>query len=191
MKNIFVTLVFLSFLNAGEMPNLEAGEVKRIGAIIKDIGKLRIDNNKCQSQLNEEKQKNAVLRAEKDFENDLATSNKSLSKKVAELEKIIITLRKKNSGVTKENNTFPKLMMKEKYKEEVTAFKAAAFVLSTDSIIYSSIKGKKIDKWEKGTSFTSNKKSKNWIKITGYFVNKKWKISEVDMWVKIAQVSKK
>lgn len=192
MKNIYVILVFLSFLQAGEMPNLETGEVKRIGAIIKDIGKLRINNDKCQSQLNEEKQKNTILSAKIDFGNDLVASNKSLSKKVEELEKIIITLRKKNSdSIAEEEIVFPKLMMKEKYKEEVIDFKAAPFVLDNDSIVYNSINGEKIDKWSKGTSFTSNQKSKNWIKITGYFVNRKWKNSKVDMWVKIAQVSKK
>ncbi|QOY53457.1 hypothetical protein HUE88_06765 [Candidatus Sulfurimonas baltica] len=174
------------------MPNLETGEVKRIGAIIKDIGKLRIDNDMCKKQLNEEKQKNTILSAKKDFENDLAASNKNLSKKVEELEKIILTLRKNNSvGVAQEENSFPKLAMKEQYKEKVVAFKAAPFVLQTDSIIYNSINGKKIDEWKKGTSFTSNQKSENWIKITGYFVDRKWKNSKTEMWVKILQVSKK
>ena len=64
-------------------------------------------------------------------------------------------------------------------------------VKKTGEIIYDGINGKNIDKWVKNTSFTSNKKSANWIQISGYFIDKKWTKAKKQMWVKKAQVIKK
>jgi len=50
---------------------------------------------------------------------------------------------------------------------------------------------KVLEQWEKHTSFTSNVKSKNRIKITGYFVNKKWRKASKEMWVDLACIEQK
>jgi len=96
-----------------------------------------------------------------------------------------------------ETDGFPKLMMKKQYQIEsldeskIIKFKAAPFRLKTESVIYDNINGNKIAQWERGTSFTSNKKTRSWIQITGYFVDKKWRSAKKEMWVKQAQVSKR
>ncbi len=65
-----------------------------------------------------------------------------------------------------------------------TFFKPRPFRLSQDADIYDRPGGKVIDRWEARTSFTSGEKQKGWIRITGYFVNKKWRPSkEKSLWV--------
>ena len=41
-----------------------------------------------------------------------------------------------------------------------------------------------IYKWENKSSFTSSLMTENWIKITGYFVDKQWKKAAEELWVK-------
>ena len=221
MKIIFITLMLFSFLHSDEM--------QRIEAIVQDITELRANYEKCQDELKnktlskisvttsttskyeklyeQEKQKNAILKAELNFQSDLQKSNKILSLRIKELEKQLIfknnllktkvKTKKNKDKICQEVDTFPDLMMKKEYQKKtsnlnkIMKFKATSFELNVDSIVYNAIDGKKIDKWSKGTSFTSNKKTSKWIQITGYFVDKKWRSSKKEMWIKIAQVSKK
>ena len=76
-------------------------------------------------------------------------------------------------------------------KEEVQITKASTYRLSSDGAIYDSPNGKQINSWTKNTSFTSNRKTINWVKITGFFIDKKWKKAKEDMWIKKSQVSKR
>lgn len=141
---------------------------------------------------------------------ELEVKNEELAQKIKILEKIVFEQRillkskeniDKNQFINTEDNldrySFPKLMMKEEYQtklpegDKLVEFKPSPFRLKTESIIYDAIDGNKIDKWEKGRSFTSNTKTNNWIKISGYFVKKKWKKADGDMWVKKAQVVKR
>ena len=186
--------MILSFLNADEM--------KRIEAIVSDIQKLRADYDKCEKKLQnkgifistDSKDSNRKVA----FENDLLESNKLLSKKIEKLEKQLLTknnlLKTKDKTINKlsknTKNSFPKLIMKKEFEKFIT-FKASSFHLVHESVIYDAINGEKLDIWEKNTSFTSSIKTTSWIKITGYFVNKKWKSAKQDMWVKFAQVEKK
>jgi hypothetical protein len=147
-----------------------------------DISELRADNERSSDK------KDLLKRI------DILEKQVEKQKKLLKAKEIMIKNLTNTSSKTytcKETNSFPKLMMKEEYQEKIVTFKASAFVLNTQSIIYDAINGKRIDKWEKGTSFTSNKEAKNWILITGYFVNKKWVIAKKEMWLKKAQVSKK
>jgi len=190
MKVLFLILLFLSFTKADEM--------SRIEAIVADITELRTEYKECQKELNskdtsstrkykklyqKEKQKNTILKAELEYSSALDKSNKNLTKRIKKLEKEL---------KTKQDN-FPKLMMKDKTEEDdkLVRFKATSYRLKYDSIIYNSINGKMITKWVKNTSFTSSVKTKSWIKVTGYFVNKKWTPSKKDMWIKIKQVKMK
>ena len=208
MKILFVILLFLSFVDADEMGRIEA--------IVADITELRAEYNQCLKELDskdtsstkkykklykKEKERNTILKAELEYNSDLAKSNESLSKKVKELEKELkiknnllktkeITIKK----LTQKQDNFPKLIMKEEIEVkdiELIKFKATSFKLKYDSIVYNSINGKMITKWVKDTSFTSTTKTKSWIKVTGYFINKKWTSAKKEMWIKIKQVEKK
>lgn len=208
MKIILLSIVLLSFLHSDEM--------KRIEAIVQDISKLRSDYEECKKSLkdtpiskfsvpisNDDGYKNLYLQ-EKKKSISLTSRNEKLSREIKELKKELnfhqnIVKKKKKSSrkiakkplVCEDDNKFPKLVMKEKYEDKIQTFKAASFRLLTESIIYDGINGKKVDKWEKYTSFTSNKKTKTWIKITGYFVDKKWRSARQNLWIKSAQVSRK
>ncbi|MCK9453642.1 hypothetical protein [Sulfurimonas sp.] len=183
------TLLFLFSL-------LYADEIKRIDSIVKDIEKLRVDYNRCSEML--------------DKSANLAEQNSTLLKKIEELENIVkkqeklLKIKEKKdknqflySKKCEKENSFPKLMMKSEYQEkhfdqnEITTFKASAFRLKTDSIIYDAINGNSIGMWEKGTSFTSNTKSDTWIKVSGYFVNRKWRKAKEEIWIRSAQVFKR
>lgn len=226
MKIVFIALLLLSYLNADD--------VQRIEAIIKDIAKLRVEHERCESELKEkktaifsaetsscqkykelyeeEKNKNVILKAQTDYDKDLLKSNQNMAKSIKKLEKQIKEqekllkikdieikkLQKNSKNDCKNINVFPKLMLKEQYKqqkheatEKIITFKPRAFRLKVDSDIYDSINGNKISKWQKGTSFTSNQETDEWVKITGYFVNKKWKKAEQEMWIKKSQVFKR
>lgn len=90
-----------------------------------------------------------------------------------------------------EENIFPTLIMKDTKVEEEITFSAAAFRLLDDSDIYDSINGNIVTKWKKKTSFTSNRKIKNWVKVTGYFVERKWKKSKKELWIQSTNVVKR
>ena len=114
-----------------------------------------------------------------------------------------------------EPNPFPKLVMKKEFlqkesvvkkelpkikkivkpkREEVEKlqrFKASAFRLNKNATIYDKLNGKKLYEWEKGTSFTSSIKTQNWIKITGYFIDKAWVRSSKEMWLKASDATKR
>lgn len=214
MKKLFLFLSVVSFLNAQNTPKVEAAEMQRISSIIKDIAKLRKDYKICQTNLDA---KDTILNAELDFKKDLTSSNKSLSSRVEELEKlvldqnkiiktkdnIILNLTKKSKNGTikptitlekcEDKNKFPKLAMKDNKDnvEKIINFKAASFKLKMDSSLYDSVNGKKIKEWTKDTSFTSSKKTKNWIQVSGYFVNGKWNSAKDNMWIKLDHVLKK
>ena len=70
-------------------------------------------------------------------------------------------------------------------KEDKTVyFEASAFRVSVDVSIYDAPNGKVVSTWEAMKSFTSNQKRGGWIKITGYFVDKKWRPSrDESLWV--------
>jgi len=69
-------------------------------------------------------------------------------------------------------------------EKDSTYFKASAFRLCKDADIYADANSMKVvDQWENGTSFTSNIKNKNRIKITGYFVDGIWQKAQKNMWI--------
>jgi len=119
---------------------------------------------------------------------------KSKDEKIKSLESALKSLKKKStlSSTTCENeNSFPKLVMKEKYEKIEIQNSIGTYRLKVDSDIYNRIDGKVVDSWERGVSFTSSKSSKNWLKITGYFVNKKWTPAIKNMWIKKVHVIKR
>lgn len=103
-------------------------------------------------------------------------------------------IKEKSLSQTEDENPFPKLMMKESAKTEsvndtdVHTVKGVAYRLRIDSPIYDAKDGNRISEWSQNTSFTSNQRSNNWIKITGHFVNKVWQKSNQDYWVEESNV---
>ncbi len=128
-------------------------------------------------------------------ENDYKIAIKKYQEKIENKDNIIKSLKNQINSNQNENrciesNPFPKLVMKENV-ETTENFKASAFRLSVESDIYDSIDGNVVYKWEEKTSFTSSIMTQNWIKITGYFVDKKWQKAEEELWVKKINVIKR
>ena len=204
MKLILLLLLFLN--------SYGSDEVTRIESIVKDIQKLRSDYNKQEEELgiykydlSDEKEKNGILNNEID---SLTIQLKKVKKllKIKEKENIVnknnlkkisknkINLQKcMNNQIVVDDNPFPKLQMKKEFREseneKLSTFKAKSFRFNKSANIFDSIDGTVVDNWESTTSFTSNVKSKNWVKITGYFVDKVWRSSQKEMWVKAEDVT--
>jgi len=96
-------------------------------------------------------------------------------------------------GICTDDNPFPKLLKKDttpKTKNKVKKIETPTPKLSStyrikgESAIYNAINGKLVEVWEDKRSFTSDTQNDTWVKITGYFVNKKWQSSKKTLWVK-------
>lgn len=125
--------------------------------------------------------KNKIAKLKEKYKNSL----KNTQTKVVEVDKNVVCEKPKDT------NSFPKLMMKEEAQEIVVTVEekakeviAGSYQLRMDADIYDAINGNKVDFWTIDTSFTSNVQSENWIKITGYFVGRKWKPSSKSLWLK-------
>ncbi len=75
-----------------------------------------------------------------------------------------------------------RVIIKESYK--ITTTRPKTFRTLREAAIYDKPGGTKIDMWEKGRSFTSYIESGSWIKITGYFIDRKWTKAKREMWIK-------
>jgi hypothetical protein len=164
-------------------------EIQRIDSIVNDIAALR---KEYKEKLLDEKEKNIIL----------TQKNKTYKRKISNLENEIKRLNillknRKNSSknqvvvpVCKEENPFPKLKLKENVP--VQHFKATAFRFTKTADIYAGVSSSQvIGRWDEGTSFTSNAKTRTRVKITGYFVNKVWTKAEKEMWVELSDVTQK
>jgi hypothetical protein len=169
----------------------------RIEEIVKDIESLRADYNSCKKELDiyqntnnpNNKSKKPYLNKEKinlvlikEYEEKIKSKDKKIKSLENKISKMLVSKNIKQE-VCKDDNPFPKLIMKETTEKEEN-FKASAFRLNIDSNIYDSINGKVVYKWESKTSFTSSVMTQKWIKITGYFTNKVWKKADEELWVK-------
>ncbi|WP_345991441.1 hypothetical protein [Sulfurimonas sp. HSL-1716] len=191
-----LTLIFLIVLS------LNADEIDRIDDIVNDISKLRVNYETCMKELTDVKEKNSVLKTEISSMEELNSRNKEpyvkeiedLKKSVEESKKLlklkdkdIKSLKAKIKSMQTPDNTLPKLIMKDEYDKKdnnVTYFEASSFRLKEDSYIYDGPEGKKIEIWSKDTSFTSYIKKGDWIKITGYFIDRVWvPAKEKELWV--------
>lgn len=66
----------------------------------------------------------------------------------------------------------------------------AAYRMKSDATIYDAPEGKPLFTWEAQRSFTSGMKSGEWVRITGYFVNRKWQATRENenLWVRESDV---
>lgn len=158
--------------------NLYADEIQRINSIVNDISKLRMDYKQSQEELSIYKNRVKIL------QNKLKIANNLLKTKQKPIENIIVN---DMNYFEKQTNVFPKLKMRTK----IISFKASAFRLNKNAHIYGNLNGRTVYDWEKDTSFTSNQKTDQYIKITGYFKNKVWTKARRELWVKIADATKR
>lgn len=221
MKYSILVLAFISVLSANE--------THRVKSMVDDIAQLRENYAKCKAEL-ALKQSNSG-----DSNTTLAELEKKLeiqNKMIETKDKTIYSLKKdfdeklkikdekilsleKSIKASKDENKFPKLMMKENNtttaKESVQIEKsvvsekitqkpaieesymvaAVTLTLKVDASIFDAINGKKVAEWKKGTPFTSNQRSKNWIKATGCFAGKNWKQCENEFWIEQEKVLSK
>ena len=183
MKFVLICLFFVA--------SLYADDIHRINSIVEDITKLRTSYEECQRELMT-KESSEIKR----YKKLLKTKDekiKYLENKLKSKSKTQIKIKK----VCENTNKFPKLSLKAKYIDKKTdeelpqKIPASTFRLKIKSGIYDDIGGKRVDVWDAETSFTSNMMSQNWVKITGYFVDRKWTKAKSGMWVKKAQVVKR
>ena len=158
--------------NKPNSSNLD-NKIKKLEKIIKNQEKSIKTKDNLIKNLKKEKSKTKVI-----LKDSLDKSKTDSSKKI----------------ICEEKNSFPKLVMKEGFEEIPSAledtylFEASAFRVKDDAAIYDNINGNQIAVWEKNTSFTSNERSDEWVKITGYFIDKKWLPSDKELWVKSQDV---
>ncbi|MDQ7045965.1 MAG: hypothetical protein Q9M32_08635 [Sulfurimonas sp.] len=187
---------------------LYGSELDTMDDIVNDIQNLRADYTSCKNTLGEYKVDS--LKKEKNnkiFEKEVNNLKNILKTKDIAIEnlqnKINILIKNKENNkntlvlVEKEvlecldENPFPILMMKKPLSEKEEQFKASSFRLIKNSSIYDSINGNKIAQWEEKSSFTSNTMSENWIKITGFFVDRQWQKSKESLWIKKENIIKR
>ena len=217
MRNLLL-LIFLSLysLQADEIQRIES-IVEDIEHLRNSYSKAQDEILMYKYEIHDLEEKNKILKSElesineKDFEREKEKKKIiSLENQVKKLENSVKTKEKENkilirknsilkqkclkNQIKKDENQFPPLALQKKYikKEQkpqnITYFKATAFRVNKNAPIYDAIDGKVIDTWEEKTSFTSNQRSEQWVKITGYFVNKVWQAATHDMWVKSEDV---
>ncbi|MBA1432064.1 MAG: hypothetical protein FAF04_00365 [Epsilonproteobacteria bacterium] len=196
MKHRFFVLLFVfsSLLPASQ-------EIERIDSIVNDIASLR---KNYETKLLDEKEKNIILEQEKksaqrkikNLENEIKRLH-SLLKNRETKQKNKIIIKKKIEKVFVQpactsENVFPELKLKKSKKSTLQHFKASAFRLKKSANIYAGMHTKEVvQRWDGHTSFTSNLKSQTRIKITGYFIDKKWTKATQEMWVDLTDVEQK
>ncbi|MBC8237034.1 MAG: hypothetical protein H8E76_02275 [Helicobacteraceae bacterium] len=156
---------------------------------IKNEKSKKVNEDILENKLNNEKSKNKSLSDDLKIKYEKIIKNK---------DNLIISLKnqinnnKKSEIVKKEicedDNPFPSLMMKENKKKQKPAytleFKAGTYRLNKESEIYDDMDGNILFIWEDKSSFTARKVTQDWIKISGYFIDRKWKKAEKSLWVK-------
>lgn len=182
---------------------LNADEVKRIETIVLEIEKLQGEYSKLDDKLvlseynlKDEKEKNKILTKEiKSLNNQIKDLKNILKSKESKIKKLGLKYSKNRENeqkclrnqIKQRDGVFPQLQMKEQYRlvqnDELVYFKPSAFRLNKEAQIFDGIDGEPIETWESMRSFTSNQKTKKWVKITGYFVDKVWRPSQKELWV--------
>ena len=138
----------------------------------------------------------------KEYKKELKTKSQEiehLQKEIARL-KVSQKSSKTKSQTTKECKEKSIVVIKEEAKQhlsldgqkrvvlnknyKITTTRPKTFRTLREADIYDKPEGKKIDRWVKGRSFTSYIESGEWVKITGYFINRKWTEAKKDLWIR-------
>ena len=211
---ILFFLIVIEYSQADEIKRIET-IVQGISKLREDYAALEEELAIYKYDLRDEKQKNKILKNELKLYSNYAQQERAYHKEIASLKKelqttkkllhskqetqkskeIVKTVEKKiekkrekieeKSIKTVEKNLLPK----KREEESIVEFQASSFRLKSGADIYDAIDGKKIARWEKDVSFTSNIKSQNWVKITGYFVERVWRPAQKELWIKLSDVT--
>ena len=161
------------------------------------IDLLEKDKNK-EKLLKDIKELKSLLLAKENRINNLDKTIKDLDKNRQKMNNSLSLLQKssqKKAIVCEDDNVFPPLVMKDginiSKSEKVKVVLAGSFRLNKESYIYNAIDGEIVQQWENRRTFTSNIMSENWIKITGYFVDKVWQKAIKELWIKKENISKR
>jgi len=196
MKILFSIFVLVSLLHSNST------EIGIIEEVVDDITQLKNEYRICQDDLKnrfvktnykelekykillkKEQEKNSkMIKDMKWFTETIETLENDLNQKKEELLKIQERKKKEKIVVNK---------VIKKRTESIKFIKPATFRLKSDAFIYDKINGLQIGKWRENRTFTTNIKSENWVKITGYFVGRKWKKAQKDIWIKSTKVFKR
>jgi len=193
MKSILLAISLMTI-------NIYADEIQRVESILSEITQLRLQKSNSEEKISliaqkleneENKNKNLLEELEKSYSEieNLKNQIKILknSKKSNSVEKVIIKEKVEVYGKNKikRDNQFPKLQMRDSEKKGLDIDRNPyTYRLSRDAAIYNAIDGEKIEEWETQSSFTSSFRSKDWIKITGYFRDRVWHKSQRELWVR-------
>jgi len=212
MKIIIITVILVSFLHSQDMKRIESildditelrtkyadcqSTLTDIATLQEqyenkdDVSKLKSKinslNNALSSRNNIIVENKKILKANEDEISTLKTKINSLNSELSNQGKAIAQNKKViKQKVDKDENSFPKLILKDKYKNKnsIISFKPSPFRLKAESYIFDAPNGLEIDIWNKHRSFTSGTKTSSWTKITGFFIDKKWQKAKQEMWV--------
>ena len=165
---------------------LEEEKVKNTLGVSQKNEKLILDekSNKIKENILEVKLKDDLKIKYEKIIKDKDTIIVSLKNQIKNTKKP--TMLKKE--ICEDENPFPSLIMKENKEEKISAatlnLKVGTYRLNQESEIYDGINGNVLFLWEDKSSFTTTKVTQDWIKVTGYFVDKKWTKAEKNLWVK-------
>jgi hypothetical protein len=150
---------------------------------------LSLESSLEEARKQEHRTSSALKRANRQIE--------QLNRLVADQKRHIATL----SASEAPQADFPKLIPKETgiaaeaqqaSEAAIVYFKAAAFETTETVPVRDAPAGNPVTTWEAETSFTSNQKQGGWIRVTGYFVDRKWRPSrEESLWIRESKVRKK
>lgn len=156
---------------------------QRAGELYDEIVNLKEDYTTCLAA------KKASSREYEEQIKKLKEENKQLKNTIALLK---LTKQKPQERTTQEIalNEEKKVVLRKK-ETNVHVIPPTTFRTNKDAAIYNAPNGKKVAIWEKGTSFTSYLAGKKYIKITGYFVEKKWKKATKELWIQKKDAQKR
>ena len=173
------------------LKNIQDGTKKKIESLqtkIKDLESQIVEyKNKLKLKTKEIKSlhkqidslKTDILKKEKSLSQQ--ATGKLSKRKCLQLQKPLIIEKEKQSeqlALDSQN----RVVVQERYTVRVT--KPKTFRTLHEADIYDKPDGAKIDRWVEGRSFTSYIESGDWIKITGYFVDKKWTEAKKELWIR-------
>jgi len=165
MRLFVLSIFFISTLFAGDMQQIEK--------IFDNISTLRVDYERCQKEL-KSKVVHSVSKVKKGIDYKKLYEQEKAKNRV-----LVLELKRK----VKQKSHLEEIVVKSN--------KASAYRLLIDADIYDGIDGKVMDNWEARTSFTSSQRTALWVKITGYFVDKRWQKAKRSLWIKSDKVFKR
>jgi predicted RND superfamily exporter protein len=194
MKVLFGIFMLVSLLYSN------SNEIRIVEEVVEDITKLKNDYKLCQKDLKNRFVKTnykeldkykILLKNEQEKNAKMIKDMKWFTKTIETLENDLNAKKQELASIKTKQNTHTEVIHKRKKQEKIVFIKPSTFRLNSNTAVYNEIDGVKIYQWKKDRTFTSNIRSKNWIKVTGYFVDKKWQKANAQMWIKASQVYKR